>query len=642
MGKSRGSAPGRMRARTPLAAIAATETRPDIHPIDQKELKELSNKIAAAAAASHPFEKDSVTTAEMSPVSVNTGVSLTEEFNGAAKEAIAGLSFTDLETETTEKNTGGTNDIWLSPEASDDSQPAPTRHGNEPLLEPPLELRSPHAVAQTITVEELSDIDPNHWSYRAVQSLVEDYDCLEGFPDDTFRGNQSVTRYEFAAGLNACLSQVTGFSNLSSVDQETIAALAQQFDTELIELTTDVERLAAVIEELQANQFSPTTRLFGQVIFGLQGRTNNTADFFPVDGNAETDDPGAGVVDFYSNAQLSLISRLTRRDLLLISLQAGQGNSLFDANTNSALGLTNNIRLAYEGDTDFDVELTDLTYRRLIGDSVALIVGAAGVNPVSVFRGPSEAEGAGSGPLSIFAQRNPILSIGSGDTGLGFDWQIIDRLSLQGVYTVADGNNPSDNTGLFEGDRTLGFQLTASPLDNVNFALNYINSYSEGGNLGTGIGDSQLTAGDAMTTNAFGATLAWDVTPRFTIGGWGGRTTSVTPGETGSVETVNWMAFMNFPDLFGPGNLGGLYVGQPPRITDSDLRQGQNIPDLLAGNLGEPGCQPGSTLHIEAFYRYQLTDNISLTPGVIILQEPANASGSDTITIGALRTTFRF
>lgn len=52
--------------------------------------------------------------------------------------------------------------------------------------------------------------------------------------------------------------------------------------------------------------------------------------------------------------------------------------------------------------------------------------------------------------------------------------------------------------------------------------------------------------------------------------------------------------------------------------------------------------QPDATLHIEAFYRYQMTDNISLTPGVIVLVNPDNTAGSDTITIGALRTTFRF
>jgi hypothetical protein len=32
--------------------------------------------------------------------------------------------------------------------------------------------------------------------------------CLSGYPDGTYRGSQAVTRYEFAAGMNACLNQV--------------------------------------------------------------------------------------------------------------------------------------------------------------------------------------------------------------------------------------------------------------------------------------------------------------------------------------------------------------------------------------------------------------------------------------------------
>ena len=553
---------------------------------------------------------------------------------------VAGLPFTDLERETTRHNRGRTTEPWLSP----DRQPTPSAvpptaadaaTAPDAAEEPPLVWRDISQLPASTTVAGLSDIDPNSWAFLALQSIVEDYDCLEGYPDGTFRGDDYLTRFEFAAGVNACLNQIT---DLAPEDQETVGALRQEF---LTELTTQVDALEATIEELRANQFSSTTRLFGQVIFGVQGRNDNDADFFPVDGIAETEDPGGGDITFYSNAQLFLLSQLSRRDLLFIGLQGGDGNSLFDGASNQALGLSNNIRLAYEGDTDFGIELSDLTYRRLVGDSLALIIGARGVNPVSVFRGPNEYESAGAGPLSLFAQRNPILSIGQGDAGFGFDWQIIDRLSLQGVYAAAAANNPNDG-GLFGGDRTFGFQLTASPTDTVNLALSYINDYTDTGNLGTGVGDSQLTAGDGITTNAFGGTVTWDATPRLTLGGWGGYTSSVTPGETGSVETVNWMAFLNFPDLFGPGNLGGIYVGQPPRINSSTLRQGQNIPDLLAGGLGDDGDQPGTTTHVEVFYRYQITENISITPGVIAIFEPSNTPDSDNIVIGALRTTFRF
>jgi hypothetical protein len=111
------------------------------------------------------------------------------------------------------------------------------------------------------------------------------------------------------------------------------------------------------------------------------------------------------------------------------------------------------------------------------------------------------------------------------------------------------------------------------------------------------------------------------------------------------------MAFLNLPDLFGEGNLLGLYVGQPPRITDSDLPTPRNIPDFtnyggtvadFENEIGEPGDQPDTTTHVEAFYRWQVADNISITPGVIVIFNPLHNDDNDTITIGAIRTTFTF
>lgn len=34
--------------------------------------------------------------------------------------------------------------------------------------------------------------------------------CLSGYSDATYRGSRPVTRYEFAAGMNACLNQAQG------------------------------------------------------------------------------------------------------------------------------------------------------------------------------------------------------------------------------------------------------------------------------------------------------------------------------------------------------------------------------------------------------------------------------------------------
>jgi S-layer homology domain len=67
-------------------------------------------------------------------------------------------------------------------------------------LEP--QLPEPAPLAQITTVSQLSDIKPTDWAFQALQSLVERYGCIAGYPDKTYRGNRALTRYEFAAGLN--------------------------------------------------------------------------------------------------------------------------------------------------------------------------------------------------------------------------------------------------------------------------------------------------------------------------------------------------------------------------------------------------------------------------------------------------------
>jgi hypothetical protein len=491
------------------------------------------------------------------------------------------------------------------------------------------------AMNQVTSVSQLSDVQPTDWAFQALQSLVERYGCIVGYPDKTYRGNRAMTRYEFAAGLNACMDRVNELVSAGTADlvkQEdfvTLKRMQEEFAAELATLRGRVDGLEARTATLEKQQFSTTTKLFGQVILGVQGRSGNRADFFPVDGVKDTDDPGTNT-NVISNLQLSLYTQFSPRSVLLTGLSAGSGST--------SPNLTNNVRLSYEGDTGNALQLSDLTYRQLFG------------NMVNVLRGANRVESAGSGPISAFAQRNPILNIGASGAGVGFDWQISPRASLQAVYYAANANLPNGQGGLFNGRTTIGAQLTLAPTNNVDIALNYVNAYSPGaspesgpgGFLRTGVGEDQLSGGDPLKTNAFGGTISWRISPQVTLGGWGGFTSSKIPGQSGRVETTNWMAFLNFPNLFGKGNMGGIYVGQPPKITSSDLALGQNIPDLLAGGLGAPGRQSDTTTHVEVFYRWRVTDNISITPGLIFVFNPANTSGSDTVTIGAVRTTFTF
>lgn len=63
-------------------------------------------------------------------------------------------------------------------------------------------------LGQVTSVSQFSDVQPTDWAFQALQSLVERYGCIAGYPNGTYRGNRAMTRYEFAAGLNACLDRV--------------------------------------------------------------------------------------------------------------------------------------------------------------------------------------------------------------------------------------------------------------------------------------------------------------------------------------------------------------------------------------------------------------------------------------------------
>ncbi|NMF57438.1 iron uptake porin [Pseudanabaena yagii] len=509
-------------------------------------------------------------------------------------------------------------------------------------------VNAPVNTEQVTSVSQLSDVRSQDWSFTALQTLVERYGCIAGYPDRTFRGQQSISRYEFASGINACLAKIneimaTGFADkVSQADIATIKKLQEEFATELSTLRDRLDKLATKTTKLEAQQFSPTTKLYGQAILGLQGRFANISDVLPRDGIRNVDDESDKGINLTFGYSLGL-TFLTQfdfanRNLLLVSLSSSNlslfsGLPLRDAYT----------LLGYEGSSNNQFSLSDLSYRFKVSDNAALIIGAAGVSPSAVFRGPNRFESSGAGPLSAFAQRNPILGLGSGTAGVGFDWQLSDRISLQGVYAAGDPANPNDG-GLFGGSYVTGLQTTLMPTDNVDVALYYLHAYTNGGSLKTGIGDSVITSSSAFNflTDAIGATLNWRINPYVTVGTWGGYTSSsAVIGTSGTVDTRNWMVYLNFPDLFKQGNLAGIYVGQPPKITSSTLEE-RNLPSAIGLPTFGAGGQPDTTTHVELFYRYRLTDHITITPGLIFVFNPLQTATSDAITIGTLRTTISF
>ncbi|MBW4524018.1 MAG: iron uptake porin [Phormidium tanganyikae FI6-MK23] len=503
----------------------------------------------------------------------------------------------------------------------------------------------PDGMEQVTSVSQLLDVQPSDWAFQALQGLVERYGCIAGYPDRTFRGNRALTRYEFAAGLNACLDRVQELitaQRSDAVTREDLNALQKlqtEFTTELAALKGRVDTLETRTATLEKNQFSTTTRLFGQAILSAQASNKADVDLFPRDGIP--DRQGELKPTLTDNVQISLATSFSGRDLLLTTLQTGNLRS-----TSPNL-FTNMGRLSYESEQDNQIFISDLSYRFPIANNFGVLIGASGVNPSNTFRGINPLEGSGEGALSLLGQRNPILAIGNGTGGVGFDWQINPRISLQGVYSAElpsfAGN--ANFGGLVGGRYVAGAQLTIAPTNTIDVGIHYLFSRSPDGFIGTGIGDSQLLSpfaptNTAFTTHAIGATAAWRLNQKLTIGGWGGWTSSKAIEVPGSVQTTNWMVFSAFSDLFVPGNLGGLLFGQPPKITSSTLPDEYNFPRF--SDTGGEGGQPDTALHLEAFYRARINPFLDITPGVFVVFNSNHNAANDPIVVGAVRATFRF
>ncbi|MEL6223850.1 MAG: iron uptake porin [Cyanobacteria bacterium J06627_8] len=507
-------------------------------------------------------------------------------------------------------------------------------------------------MAQVTSVSQLSDVQPTDWAFQALQSLVERYGCIAGYPDGTFRGNRALSRYEFAAGLNACLDRINellaaGLSDTVSYEELAVLERLQElFAAELAALRGRVDSLEARTAELEANQFSTTTKLHGEVIFDVSDRFQNE-DFVGNDIDNQT--------VFRYRARLDFVTSFTGRDALHTRFAAGEENQFLgptifpigddlgiDADPASAEGI---LSQRVGGNTDGDIVLDWLGYYFPIGDRIDAYVVATGgrhqqyvastVNPYF-----SDFDG-GQGGISTFSQESPIYRIGGGaGGGLSYAFDDDETFVLSAGYLADDPASPEEGDGLFNGDYAALGQLTISPGDKLQIGLTYVHGFHTDDNLifDNGFGNeffvgtvpasgTHVELDTAAVTNSYGVQLSYEFSPHFAINAFGGYSDVIFVEEDDS-EIWYYGLGLAFPDLFKMGNLGGIMVGVEPYLGDAE------VSDIVITN--------DTSVHVEAFYRYQITDNISLTPGIIWLTAPNQNEGNDDAVVATLRSTFRF
>jgi hypothetical protein len=507
------------------------------------------------------------------------------------------------------------NDLTSVSEFTDNPQDEDEIFSSNPVTFEPTDV----VESNLTSVSELSDIQPTDWAFQALQTLVERYGCITGYPDGTYRGTQSLTRFEFAAGLNACLNRIyelvdIGTNLVTSEDLTTLQRLNQEFASELKILRSRIDTLETQTAQLEANQFSTTTKLVGEAIFATSGAWGSE--------KASTDESLDETLILNDRVRLLLNTSFTGQDLLRVRLEAGN-----TPNFREATG-TNMARLSFDNNTANQFVINQLHYRFPVGKSakITLIASGALFDVVDTLNPLLGSDSRGS-PF-LFGVRSPIYREELGGTGAGISYDLNANFNLSVVYLARDANQPS--SGLFKSPFSALGQLTWKPNEQVNVGFLYARSYN-GIEINAGSRNTNAPFGNASQSvigNSYGLVANFRLNSKLSLGGWTGfvqATATDLPGNP-TANIFYYAITLALQDLGKEGNLAGLILGQPPRITRNEF----GLTD------------PNPSFNLEAFYRLQITDSISITPGVIVILNPEHNLNNDTITVGTIRTTFTF
>jgi hypothetical protein len=506
------------------------------------------------------------------------------------------------------------------------------------------------AMLQVTSVSQLSDVKPTDWAFQALQSLVERYGCIVGYPDRTYRGNRALTRYEFAAGLNACMDRVNELIAAATADLvkkedlATLQKLQEEFAAELATLRGRVDVLETKTATLEKQQFSTTTKLAGELVVGVAGVVAG-------EGPGRTDTTKNTALGY--RARLNFDTSFTGSDLLRTRLQAGNLPGFSDTASGTPEG---DLRYAI-GDNN-SVSIDALLYQFPLGKNTQVILeaNAGAADDFTNTINPYLDGDGGSGSLTHFGTRNPIYYL-LGGTGLALRHKFGEALELSAGYLAGAANSPADKAGLFDGSYGAIAQITFTPSPKLGLGLTYVNAYktdfvSAGSSSGTRLANLFSSANDFLntelptTSNAFGIQGTYQLTPNIVLNGHVGYTSTIVQGVSGNLDIWNWAVGLAFPDLGKQGNLAGIIVGQEPTVTGADGALAGVLATLDPLGQGTPlygnGRNRNTGLHIEAFYQHRLNDNIAITPGLIWLTAPDGDNRNEDIVIGTIRTTFTF
>ena len=530
---------------------------------------------------------------------------------------------------------------------------------------------------QVTSVAQFSDVQPTDWAYQALSNLVERYGCVAGYPNGTFKGKQAMTRFEAAALLNACLDRVTEVT-------DELRRLQKEFAKELAVLKGRVSSLEAKVGKLEATQFSTTTKLVGETTWALGaqafgGNNNGTSGTNGTNGT-NANSQRAGATTFNYDLRLALNTSFTGKDLLFTRLRTG---NFVNSGFNGTPYTLSRLDIAFPGSTQGtsaqnNIFFIDrLFYRFPVGKEFTFAVGPLLRNTETLAIEPSY-----YGDLKLLDAFTVHGAPGTYNKATGGGAAVIWRQNVKKgapffgaslSYIAQNANSATSGTGSTNGANAGGIMGNNSQ-SNLLLQLGYqaqqwkstfawrwgscgtnaregtqaaIAAAACPGATSSGTQPSAGWGGNNVDVNNFAYTLAWTPKKNGTIvpsisAGWGysaynagsqlgAIASSVGTSSTSGISdqlavnniaaTQSWTVALQWKDAFIKGNSAGMAVGQPNFVTA--LRNGQTAQD---GNYVW-----------EWWYKFQVTDKISVSPALYYLSNPSSSGtvGGQSASTGA-------
>ena len=446
-----------------------------------------------------------------------------------------------------------------------------------------------------------------------------------------------LSRYEAAALLLHCLGSRSAQTDLER-------RVEQELQAELTLLRQRQALQEQRLDWLEAVRFSPTTRLKGRVDAYLGGTeyTGNWRGSNAGQGSKALQNGTSAVYRF----SLDLSSSITGKDLLFTRLRTGNFEQSAFAGADAYVPLAQ----LDDATNSRNILLVDrIWYQLPVGNWMFFLAPRA--ENFNMISSPPTIYGRGDYLLKIFKHQGaPGVYGTSGGTGFGAWWRSTmksDRpaLGISANYVARTGNNGDPRLGgLFTGQgegKAIAQVAYGTKRWQVSSGFGATQARMTMG-IGTPQGGAVVPVGGSATSwalNGFWQPPSSGWLPSINLGfeqSW----YQLAPGTAAGTRnrSTSWMVGLEWTDVLAAGNELGFAVGGP-----------QSVSGEVGGLVPNDGG-----VALELWYSLQLTDRITLTPGVFYLSRPfgqltgsgANFGGTGTSsfgTIGALiKSTIRF